>query len=505
MANLVTVGIRVVGGDATATIKGVNDALAQLGIQAQTISQVGFKQASAGSDTLYQSMRVLKSEAVQHDRVFMYFGRQLASLAPVAKETAGALVGLAAGLASGMWIMAAVEAAKLLASAFKESSAAAAKLKEEMEKVKKETGEFADKALKIDPLTRKWIDANTELNRLLGEQAGVLDFMGNRVEGVYDKEIARQRDLIAQLNEQLRIRRDIAAAVATEETRAAQGPAADKVIAADKERARKAAIDRRDLADRASLDQAADNARRLEAERKVVEDSQEMWDLAHIEQAAENRKRADEELREMLRVQHEGVTAKQRRLDLTDPFAAAEERRNAMRARAEAIRPIDKGAAEELDKLSDVERIHEVGAAWTQIGATMSGAFNDLGTAVGGTFGKMMSMFGKLIQQAIQLAIAISASAGPWAWLNIAATAAALIATISAVPSFEVGTPYVPRTGLAMVHEGERITPASENRAGGGTIVIHAIDAASFESYLKGSGGTALVQAIREHTRNGRI
>lgn len=34
------------------------------------------------------------------------------------------------------------------------------------------------------------------------------------------------------------------------------------------------------------------------------------------------------------------------------------------------------------------------------------------------------------------------------------------------VGSFAVGTPYVPRTGLALVHEGERIIPAEENRRG---------------------------------------
>jgi len=36
------------------------------------------------------------------------------------------------------------------------------------------------------------------------------------------------------------------------------------------------------------------------------------------------------------------------------------------------------------------------------------------------------------------------------------------------VPSFDVGTDYVPRDMLAMVHEGERIIPASENAAGAG-------------------------------------
>jgi uncharacterized coiled-coil protein SlyX len=42
------------------------------------------------------------------------------------------------------------------------------------------------------------------------------------------------------------------------------------------------------------------------------------------------------------------------------------------------------------------------------------------------------------------------------------------------VPSYDVGTPYVPQDTLAMVHKGERIIPASQNRSGlgGGVNVI---------------------------------
>ena len=39
---------------------------------------------------------------------------------------------------------------------------------------------------------------------------------------------------------------------------------------------------------------------------------------------------------------------------------------------------------------------------------------------------------------------------------------------LGSLPSFDVGTPYVQRDTLAMVHQGERIIPAAQNRAGAG-------------------------------------
>jgi hypothetical protein len=36
------------------------------------------------------------------------------------------------------------------------------------------------------------------------------------------------------------------------------------------------------------------------------------------------------------------------------------------------------------------------------------------------------------------------------------------------IPGYKMGTSFVPRTGLAMVHQGEEIIPADQNRQGGG-------------------------------------
>ncbi len=40
------------------------------------------------------------------------------------------------------------------------------------------------------------------------------------------------------------------------------------------------------------------------------------------------------------------------------------------------------------------------------------------------------------------------------------------------VPSYDIGTPYVPQDTLAMVHKGEKIIPASQNKSGGGVTII---------------------------------
>jgi len=46
------------------------------------------------------------------------------------------------------------------------------------------------------------------------------------------------------------------------------------------------------------------------------------------------------------------------------------------------------------------------------------------------------------------------------------------------LPSYDVGTPYVPRTGLALIHEGEAVIPAAKNRAGfgGGNVQVNVIN-----------------------------
>jgi len=60
---------------------------------------------------------------------------------------------------------------------------------------------------------------------------------------------------------------------------------------------------------------------------------------------------------------------------------------------------------------------------------------------------------------------------------------------LSYLPKFATGTPYVPQTGLAIVHQGERIIPADQNRGGfGGNIIIHVNGAGHAQDVRRAAG-----------------
>jgi len=66
------------------------------------------------------------------------------------------------------------------------------------------------------------------------------------------------------------------------------------------------------------------------------------------------------------------------------------------------------------------------------------------------------------------------------------------------VGEFATGTPYVPKTGLALVHEGERITPRAQNTAGsGGTVVeVHNYSGATVREESSQRGDKKLTRLI---------
>lgn len=101
---------------------------------------------------------------------------------------------------------------------------------------------------------------------------------------------------------------------------------------------------------------------------------------------------------------------------------------------------------------------------------------------IGGLFGPLSAGFTSFFAPTL----------GPAAPAAGAAAAGAEVAAATAtVGAFEMGTDYVPRTGLALVHQGERIIPASQNMTGGGlgpqahfAFNISALDATGVQAFM---------------------
>lgn len=449
------IALKFTGSDegARATAEALAKTLDQLGMSAD---KVKFDVATKGSTDLYGSLRNLKAEAVQHERVFGFFGRQLAQTGLVARETATSMVGLATGLAGSLWLLAAAEGVKLLAEGFKLLNKDA---NDALEKTKKEWDAFAD-----------------HVSRTATELAEKVRFFG-KPEGY--AAYSKATDALAAAQERLAEAEARAAAATSPEE---WGLAGREVAKYQKE------VDKltKTVAEAGSGLASGVQLKGLEAGAKASEDARKKeaadWKafqdslVAEGVAAAIKEAQAEAKIREDARKKEEAeILAWQKEMERI-------EGPEAQRKGERALQDYEQKRREEA-LAEQVKYTQQLAAA----GYDAASAFASVGEAIGGQAGKMSALFGKLIQQAIQLAIAISATGGPFAWLNIAASAAAILATIASVPKFQTGTPYVPRTGLAFVHEGERIIPADENRRGGGgmnvTINASALDEAWWQKH----------------------
>lgn len=95
---------------------------------------------------------------------------------------------------------------------------------------------------------------------------------------------------------------------------------------------------------------------------------------------------------------------------------------------------------------------------------------------------------------------------GPLAAIPAGASAALVGAMSAMVPSFDVGTPYVPQTGLALIHKGERIITAADNARGGGGdqyhISVSAIDQRGLKDFFM-NNKDLIAQSLGKAGRNG--
>ena len=131
--------------------------------------------------------------------------------------------------------------------------------------------------------------------------------------------------------------------------------------------------------------------------------------------------------------------------------------------------------------LKFIENFIKMGLEWATQQAFMlaTGQTTAAATVAQAAAASAASLPGRVVQFTSTItADAAEAFAGAFAAMSPfgvpAATAAGasaqaiVLAQLGNVPKFQTGTDYVPQTGLALVHEGEKITPANENPATGG-------------------------------------
>ncbi len=131
----------------------------------------------------------------------------------------------------------------------------------------------------------------------------------------------------------------------------------------------------------------------------------------------------------------------------------------------------------------------EVGAA-TRITSVIGEALTVIGAKLAEAFAGLVAAFSWAGPLDVPLALGVIGGAGALAY--------------GMIKGFEVGTDFVPSTGLAMLHKGEKVIPASDNAApytgnnGGAnvSVSVSAWDGASVQQWLSKGGAQQLAGAI---------
>jgi len=123
----------------------------------------------------------------------------------------------------------------------------------------------------------------------------------------------------------------------------------------------------------------------------------------------------------------------------------------------------------------------------------------------------LKAIFAGAGQTAAGVSAAVAPEAGPAAPAIGAAAGAATAAAAMGIAQFDVGTDYVMRTGLAIIHQGEQIKPAvgsgpyTGKGAGGDTSVgihISALDSRSIERFFNDNART-MVRTLKRAIKDG--
>ena len=506
-------------------VKGMQEGAAATQQLLNTIKQMSGGMAAVGQATkpandavksFADTIKGYKADQTQQARTTSFFVRELTDITGMSREASSAVGGLGQVMleaaAGGGALAIGFEAVKFaISQVVTEWRRAGEELKaveriqqgvtnammagkEALEKYSGAIKTAGDKAFAdvLSAATESIKGVSKELDDLRAKGPGVLAyvrlaFKDTDMIDAFEERVRKASLAIEQIINRASNQADIARALVQEGQKAAQAPMADKVIANDEEKRREKAQADRKKAEADWMAIITNNA-------KVYYDELE---------------RREKELLAIAKQRMDDATSR----GLTDALEPNEDTgQNISRPRSKLMVDVDKNAMEALQNFNaESQRTIDIYGA---IGGAIGDAFSSIGKIVGGAAGAVLKVLGQMIQQAVQLAISLAMASMAWTtplgMVAIGSIAlAGILGLMAAVPSFDVGTMSVPKTGLAMVHQGEAILPADGTaqayRAGGRNITVNisATDAASFEKMLR-RNDNALVRVLRDATRAGR-